>query len=311
MNPILALKRRLANSFAKSTLVRKAVLEQLQEEPKALAALGKKPAAFEQILDGAALSDAAITRIIDHPGVLGRIMRSPKVFERMLEAVSKNPESLYRVLGQRGVRKALGAQKGFLQRIAAEKVILGTILESIPAEQRAEAIRTLARDNAEFLRRLADSPDQMAAALLYRTTGARAQIEELEASERVVLDGVIDSLEAQASGVILELVQSNPALFEDGPLRDQAVRALVGNADSMSKLCTLYTVNPKNGISLGDRAHKLLNAMLSEPVFVQAMIQSKKLRMSMLHMVDDSAGAAGDSIPDMLSKSRTTKSGAV
>ena len=308
MKPVLALKRRLARRFAKSMLVRKAVLEELEADPKALAAFGRKPAVFEQVLEGAALSEGAVTRIIDNPGVLNRIMRSPKVFERVLSEVAKNPESLYRLLGQRSVRRTLSAQKGFLKQIAGETRALQEVLTSIPSNARADAIRILARDKADFIRNLEESPDQMAAALMYRTTGSDKNIADLDASERIVLDGVINSLEAQASGVILELVQSNPALFEEGPLRDQAVRSLVSNADNMSKLCGLYVVNPKNGSSLGDRTHKLMTTVFSEPVFVQALIQSDKLRMSLLHVVEDSAGAAGHTVPDMLSRSRTSAS---
>jgi hypothetical protein len=309
MNPFLALKRRLAKRFAKSTLVQNAVLAQLEDDPKALASLGKNPAVFEQVLAGAALSESAVTRIIDSPAVLNRIMRSPKVFERLLEAVAGNPEILYRMLGQRNMRRVLSAQNGFLKRIGMERNALAQVLAGVPSNARADAIRVLTGPNPEFLRGLGDTPDQMAAALLYRNSGKVTDIEQIEAADRIILDGVIDALEAAAPAVVLEMVKSNPALFDEGSLRDQALRSIVSNADNMRKLCALYVVNPKNGVTLGERAHKLLVPMLGDLVFVQALMQSEDLRMSMLHIVEDSAASAGEAIPDMLARPRSPKPG--
>lgn len=305
MNPITALKQRLARRFANSTLVQKLVLEKLAEDPKALARLGKQPAVFEQILEGTAQSEAALTRIIDSPAVLNRIMRSPKVFERLLEAVAANPESLYRMLSQRGMRKALATQNSFLQKIGLEKAALEQVLSGVPSDSRADAIKMLIGSDAHFLRSIGDAPEQMAAALLYRTTGDNPNVKAMAASERIILDGMIDALDAQLPKLLLEMVQSNPDLFKDGPLRDHAIRSLVSDAAGMTKLCLLYAVNPKNGASLGDRTQKLLATLLREPVFVQALIQSNALRLTLLHIIEDSAAAAGETVPDMLKTPRS------
>lgn len=302
-----ALKRRMAMRLAGSSLVQNAVLERLENDPKAMAKLGKKPATFEQILAGAALSEGAVTRIIDHPAVLQRIMRSPKVFEKLLAVVSANPESLYRILSKQSMRKVLSAQNQFLNKIGLEKKALERVLEAVPAPRRGEAIKVLIGKNADVLRDLGDTPERMAAALLYRNALEPENIKELAAADKIILDDVIDTLESSASSVVLEMVKTNPDLFESGALRDQAIRSIVSNAENMCKLCALYVVTPKNGPTLGERARKLLNEMLSDPVFVQALIQSHTLRLNMLHIIEDSAKAAGHTIPDMLATPRHGK----
>ena len=50
-----------------------------------------------------------------------------------------------------------------------------------------------------------------------------------------------------------------------------------------------------------------MGALLSDPVFVQALIQSHTLRLNMLHIIEDSAKAAGHTIPDMLATPRHGK----
>ncbi|MEP2683867.1 MAG: hypothetical protein ABJP44_19615 [Sulfitobacter sp.] len=301
------LKRRMAKRLAGSSLVQNAVLERLESDPKAMAKLGKKPAVFEHILAGAALSEGAVTRIIDHPAVLQRIMRSPKVFEKLLAEVSSNPESLYRILSKQSMRKVLSAQNQFLNKIGLEKTALEQVLQSVPSLRRGEAIRMLIGDDADVLRDLGETPERMAAALLYRSAVEPKNVKELAATDKIILDGVIDTLESSAPSVVLEMVKTSPDLFETGALRDQAIRSIVSNAENMSKLCALYVVTPKNGRSLGERARKLMGALLSDPVFVQALIQSHTLRLNMLHIIEDSAKAAGHTIPDMLATPRHGK----
>ena len=76
------LKRRMAKRLAGSSLVQNAVLERLESDPKAMAKLGKKPAVFEHILAGAALSEGAVTTPRCSKGSCGRPKCSKNCLQR-------------------------------------------------------------------------------------------------------------------------------------------------------------------------------------------------------------------------------------
>lgn len=278
MNPIRSLKR--------------AVARRLERSPTLLENMGKKAEVFEKILVGVAKSEKAVTRIIDSPAVLDRMMRSPKVFDRLLTEVSRNPEGLYRVLNQRNVRRNLKAQNTFLKGVASEKVAVAKIMANIPARDRAELVASIVAENTSMLRELTDVPDALATALLYQMGTSKKNVPQYSTSQKVIIEKLLENLDEKSTSVVSALAQQKPDLFKKGTLRAQAIRALIADEDGLAELCVLYAATPANGPTTAERSRKLLERVLSQPVFLQAMIHDETLRNSVAQIVQDCAGEA-------------------
>jgi hypothetical protein len=293
MNPITAFKRRLARRLAKSSLVQNECLEYLMKHPEFLQKLGRSPELFDAILNGASDKEKSLTRIIDHPVVLARMLNSPKVFTKILGAVSVNPEVLFRLLENQNVIGSLSAQNGFLRAISNDRRLRSKVLKNVPSNERADAVLKLVSDDADVLTKLTETPQFLAAALLYRTHRDAADSDAHSDIKHALLDSIIKSLDDEAPDVILTLLDNNPTLFEHASLREKAISFLASHPDSLGKVLALYTLVPSNGSNMTERVEGLLSLVFSQPVVMHSLLTDDTLRQKLLQILQDSATASG------------------
>lgn len=293
MNPIKAVVRAMERRAGRTALGR-----------RFLSRLGRSPAAFGVILEGAANKEASLTRIIDHKTAIARMMVSPKIFEKILVSVSHNPEILFRLLSQGGLRKRMRAQKGFLQSIAKDPETLKHVLSGVPRENLGAVVADLLRKENTTLHESHETKDLVAGET--QNSEVYPEISECGHAQHKewVVNTIVSLMHDNVPEVIAEVVARNPQLFHSGSMRQLAVRSAGTDIGSLSDMVSLFAVLPTNGGTPGERLDSLMQTIFSQPVVMQAMIQDTNLQKTLLVALEDSAAAAGIKVDDIRDKPR-------
>jgi hypothetical protein len=286
MSWLSSLRSRVAEALARRPFIRAKVAEALLQDGAFLDRAGQRIAAdpararalAERLLSDPAMDAVAAAHLPKGPRRIAAFLRSPAVFEELLLRLGKNPEALFRMLSDRRLRRQLLAQKSFLASFGADEVVLARLIGAMSAETRARAVALLVAEDAALLRRLADTPEALAAALALPREGVSGDEAALAALGQVFRSRMAEAAAPTLAALAERRPDLAPALLSHPGLRAALVEALAREPAHLAAVLEAAPVFLRGSEGPEARLRQLVELLADTPAFRRALKGDPGLR---------------------------------